>query len=428
MPQYSFPEKDAFKARDVLEATFDILPYFKELYVQLDKVRGDEQLEELCFQLGIQDNKLVAVGGEPQKILFSGHRGCGKSIELSRYHHYLDNSERYISIHIDLQQEVEAFKFEPEDLYVLMIAKLIEKLNERGIDFDKRAFDKIAEDWLSEEDVKLELKDTSGFEVTGEGSIGFNFWNFVTLKQGLKDLISGSRTTINTIRTRVKLNSIELIDTFNVELNKVRKELANQGQAQDILFVIDGSERIRREVYEQMFVHDISLIQSTQVSLICAVPINTFYEIVNSAGRDYFKRMTLPMIKITPESKVLLEQIVTNRIDKSIFFDQSALDCMIENSGGCPRQLLLLAQRALVKTRGKKIALSVAELVVHEFGRTLFEELSEKHLNLIRQGDDKGEYLTGEFEVQQMLFSLALLKYNGKIYINPVLKPFVQHE
>lgn len=428
MSQYSFPEKDVFKARDVLEATFDIRPFLKELYVDLDKVRGSEQLDELCFQLGIQNNKLVAIGGEPQKILFSGHRGCGKSLELFRYHYYLDNPERYISIHIDLQQEVEAFKFESEDLYVLMIAKLIEKLTVQGISFNKKAFDRIADDWLSEEDVKLELKNTSGFESTGEGSVGFNFWNFVTFKQGLKDLISGSRTTINTIRTKVKLNSIELIDTFNNELNKVRKELAKQEHGRDILFIIDGSERIRREVYEQMFVHDINLILSTHVSLICAVPINTFYEIVNSAGRDYFKRMTLPMIKITTESRPLLEKIVTNRIDKSTFFEQSALDYMIENSGGCPRQLLLLAQRALVKTRGKKITFSVAEVVVREFGRTLFEELNEKHLGIIREGGDKGEYLTGEFEVQQLLFSLALLKYNGDIYLNPALKPFVQYD
>jgi hypothetical protein len=427
MQRYSFPEKDIFKARDVLEATFDIRPYLENLYVELDEVRGNEQLDELCYQLGIQDDKLVSFGGEPQKILFSGHRGCGKSLELFRYHRHFDHPDRYLSIHIDLQQELEASKFEPEDLFVLMIAKLIKKLDEQGLDFNKKTFDKIAEDWLSEEDVKVELKNTSGFDYTGEASMGFNFWNFVSFKQGLKDLISGSRSTMSTIRTKIKLNSIELIEAFNTELDNIRAQLAQSAYGKDILFIIDGSERIRREVYEQMFVQDINLILSTNVSLICAVPINTFYEIVNSSARDYFKRMTLPMVKITPESRLLLEQIVTKRVNKDLFFEQEALDYMINNSGGCPRQLLLLVQRALIKTRGKKIEQATSEIVVREFGRTLFEELNEKHLELIRQGGDSGEYLTGEFEVQQLLFSLALLKYNGNIHINPALKPFVQH-
>lgn len=427
MAKYSFPEKDPFKARDLLEATFDIQPYFDDLYVHLDEVRGNEQLDDLCFQLGIQNDKLVAIDGEPQKILFSGHRGCGKTLELSRFHKYLDNPDRYCSIHIDLQQEVEASKFEPEDLYVLMIAKLIEKLREQNVNFNKRAFDKIAEDWLSDTDVREEIKNTSGFEIAGEGSVGFNFWNFVTLKQGLKDLVSGSRATITSIRNKVKLNAIELIDTFNQELVKVRKELAKKGKGKDILFIVDGSERIRREVYEQMFVRDINLIHGTRVSLICAVPINTFYEIANSPGRDYFKRMVLPMVKITPASRPLMESIVTKRADKDKFFAQNALDWMIDHSGGCPRQLLLLAQRALVKTRGSKITLPVAKDVVQEFGRTLFEELNEKHLALLRSGAEKGGYLTGEFEVQQLLFSLALLKYNGDIGINPALKPFIKY-
>jgi hypothetical protein len=427
MRQYTFPETDIFKARDVLEATFDIRPYLEDLYVHLDEVRGEEQLDDLCFQLGIQDDKLVAIGGEPQKILFSGHRGCGKSLELYRYHRRFDHPDRYLSIHIDLQQELEASKFEPEDLFVLMIAKLIQKLAEQGLDFDKKTFDKIAEDWLSEEDVKAELKNTSGFDYTGEASVGFNFWNFVSFKQGLKDLVSGSRSTISSIRTKVKLNSIELIEAFNTELGNIRAQLAQSGHGKDILFIIDGSERVRREVYERMFVHDINLIRSTQVSMICAVPINTFYEIVNTPGRIYFQRITLPMIKITPESRVLLEQIVTKRVSKDVFFEQDALNYMIDHSGGCPQQMLLLVQRAIVKTRGKKITRLTAEAVVREFGRRLYEELNEKHLELIRQGGDKGEYLTGEFEVQQLLFSLALLKYNGDIYINPALKPFVQH-
>lgn len=428
MRQYTFPEKDIFKARDVLEATFDIRQHLNDLYVELDEVRGNEQLEDLCFLLGIQDDKLMAIGGEPQKILFSGHRGCGKSLELFRYHNHFDHPDRYLSIHIDLQQELEASKFEPEDLLVLMIAKLIQKLTAQGLDFEKETFDKIAEDWLSEEDVKVELKNTSGFDYTGEAGVGFNFWNFISFKQGLKDLVSGSRSTISSIRTKVKLNSIELIEAFNTELDNIRTQLAQSGNGKDILFIIDGSERIRREVYERMFVEDINLIHATQVSMICAVPINTFYEIVNSAGRDYFKRMTLPMIKITPDSRVLLEQIVTKRVSKDAFFEQDALDCMIDKSGGCPRQLLLLAQRALVKTRGKKITLPVAEAAVREFGRTLYEELNEKHLERIRQSGDNGDnYPTGEFEVQQLLYSLALLKYNGNIYINPALKPFVQH-
>lgn len=111
---YAFPVTDKFQAREVTELDFTIEPTDKKVYVNLDSVRDKSYLGQIKYNLNIEDDQLQRITKTFHKIIFSGHRGSGKSIELKRFHHGINNKACYLSVHIDIEQEMEVGGFQPE--------------------------------------------------------------------------------------------------------------------------------------------------------------------------------------------------------------------------------------------------------------------------------------------------------------------------
>ncbi len=80
--QYNFPVTNKFEARAVTELNFEI---DHRVYIDLDAVRGKDYLDQIKFNLNIDENRLREPTDTFTKIIFSGHRGTGKSLELKRF-------------------------------------------------------------------------------------------------------------------------------------------------------------------------------------------------------------------------------------------------------------------------------------------------------------------------------------------------------
>ncbi|MCI5211376.1 MAG: hypothetical protein D3910_21915, partial [Candidatus Electrothrix sp. ATG2] len=76
----------------------------KDLFVDTSTARGDFNLKRLYRELNV-DNQGIAhttpAAPRKQYILFTGHRGCGKSTELLRTADYLHHPDLYYVIHLD---------------------------------------------------------------------------------------------------------------------------------------------------------------------------------------------------------------------------------------------------------------------------------------------------------------------------------------
>lgn len=68
--------KEAYRACDVKPLAGDDIARY---YVNLSAVRNTVAIDDVSTDLHLQEP------GEFNTILFAGHRGCGKSTELSRY-------------------------------------------------------------------------------------------------------------------------------------------------------------------------------------------------------------------------------------------------------------------------------------------------------------------------------------------------------
>ncbi len=422
-----YPVKDKFLARQVTELDFEIAPENETaLYVHLDPVRPADCFEDIKFILNIDptSGQLSKLTDSYAKIIFSGHRGCGKSTELHRFQACVNHSDRYCSIFIDMEKEVEITTFEPEDLFVTLIFKLIERLKDDGVEIHTAQLNDLLKEWLSDAEIQRELKTSYNLDIASEVEAGAGFLGFIKLKSSLKALFSSSSSTVKKIRETVRRNPHSLVDRLNLALDDARQVLAKAGLGKDILFVIDGFEKMRYQIFQQLFIRESSMLQALDSNILFTVPINSYYDISSSASSEFFQTYILPMVPVTAQSSLLLADIIGKRLDAGVFFAPGALAYCVEKSGGCPRQLLRIVNRAIVQRRGERIAPGDAEKACHFLGQEMWDKLDSDHRKILL---DK-TYETADRKSLDLLFSLAVLKYNGRREINPLLLPFVDSD
>jgi hypothetical protein len=419
-----YPVKDKFLARQVTELDFEIAPENEAaLYVHLDPVRPADCFEDIKFILNIDSTtgQLSKLTDSYAKIIFSGHRGCGKSTELHRFQADVNHPARYSSIFIDMEKEVEITTFEPEDLFITLIFKLIERLKEDEVEIHTAQLNDLLKEWLSDTEIQKELKTSYNLDIASEVEAGAGFLGFLKLKSSLKALFSSSSSTVKKIRETVRKNPHSLVDRLNLALDDARRVLAEADKGKDILFVIDGFEKMSYRIFQQLFIRESSMLQALDSNILFTVPINSYYDISSSASSEFFQTYILPMVPVTDLSRALLADIIGRRLDPDLFFAPEALEFCVEKSGGCPRQLLRIVNRAIVQRRGERITPADADKACHFLGQEMWDKLDSDHRTILQNRT----YETADRKSLDLLFSLAVLKYNGRREINPLLLPFV---
>lgn len=334
--QYQFPEKDPFRAMEATEPDFDIFERGRErLYVPLQHLRSPRQFELIKRELGIFNNQLSKTPQKYIKILFSGHRGSGKTVELLRFYSNIHTPEQYFCVFVSLQNEIEITRFQAEDLYFILITKLLRELRAAGVSYDEAEFEDIAEGWIKDTEIVEELKQRRGIEAGAGAKGGFNFWNIFSAEGFLKSYYGYDNSSTEKIRQSIRRNPDELVRRFNSALIGVRQAIQTAGKGKDILFIVDDFEKSRPEVYNTVFINDPKFVFDMRAHLICCVPIQTFYQVQNQVVADLFKTSYLPMIHIERGADTFSE-IVTTRADVSLF-GPGVLNQIVRLSGGSPR-------------------------------------------------------------------------------------------
>ncbi len=425
--EYNFPEKKILRALEVTEPQFKIQSrddWFQKLWTDFSEVRSTKHFNQIKRALGMSGDVITDYPNTYRKIIYSGHRGNGKSVELKRFSDEINGKDAFISIFIDLETETNIQQLEAEDIYVVLISMLIKRLTEMKIVFNEDALGDIANEWLAETEVKKELKNSFGLKTGAEIKAGWSFWKLFSAEGNLKSGFSRDNTTTKTIRRIIKNNPKPLIEKFNAALVGIRQTIRKSNKGKDIIFFIDGLEKANRKVYENLFVRDVEMITGLQVHIISTVPIDTYYEILEQGNTFDFQNIYLPMIRINDKSVSKLKEMIYKRVDKSLI-DDNALTKLAEMSGGCPRILLKMVNRSFweLPENKNKITTGLAELIIGKEGNERYRTLTAEHKEAI----ESGNYDNADKLVRELLQSLTILEYNGSSperKLNPVLKRF----
>lgn len=421
--QLNFPVKDLAEALYVLNPNTELDVFDNNLYVDLKDIRSEAFSRRILTLLGIVSNHYVGLtSGSTDKILLTGHRGTGKSVELEKIGRTLD--QHYLVVTINIEKElIKLSSITPEDLYRLLIIKLFECLNESGIPYNQSALHDIAALWHTERETSSDDSNKKTLSAGVEGTTGFSAW-IASLKAKLSiDVTSESKETTTT-RQRIKANINEIISRLNAELAGIRLTLANRGKPGGVAFIIDGSEKIPYDVAQKIFVQDAPILQQINSAIIMASPVLGVHDI--NTGANYFKTEMFPMAKLdTAEKVAIFKQIVTRRVDEATFFEAGILDCIARKSGGGIRQMLELAGDVLLTKTGSKATNADLHESLRNKGLDLWRRLNGDHKAVLRSNTT--DYDFGDETVRQMLFALVLLAQNGHAVINPLLEPYVHN-
>jgi hypothetical protein len=418
---YTLPVTDAFDFRDVTEQNFDVTLY-PQAYVDLGSIRktekGDYDLfRKIAFTLNFKDGKYVHKKRDSyNKMIFSGHLGTGKSAELFKLHEKISSDKlqpSYLCVFIKMDTAVDLGNFKTSDFLPMLIFHLMQTAN-KTVGLDIKSIYSLLADTLG--NVQETKAGVGGVDM--EVSLGFlqlNFKDFYWRENQGKQ-----------IRERFNNNPHTFVARFNEILDKLRKTLYDR----EILFVIDGSEKMLPDVYKQIFVDNRELVLSIRALMLVSVPILTHFNIQHAAMANFYDMLPiLPMFKITeedlanPQSLILQKhrELLKVRADYEQFIGEEALVELVRYSGGCIRQFFNLLNETFTDAEGGEITKELIFYNAKEQGRRMFERLTSSHLKIIKEG----KFDSADPEVASLMYSLTLLKYNGHREINPLLRLYL---
>lgn len=283
---------------------------------------------------------------------------------------------------------------------------------------------------MGEKEVAEEVNKASKDVFESNVGIGGDFLGFFKLGTSLKGLFASESKTSTTIRQKIERNKPELIQRFNLILMEIRESLRKNTQvAKDILFIFDGSEKIKFETYENLFINEAQLITNINLSIIVSVPIQTFFKVTHSNALQFYDSKLLPMLKPSPEVFAKMKEILQRRAVWTDTITDDAFEEVIKNSGGSIRQMFKIMSVAIIGTRSKITMEYFQEKALAKLKSQMYESLTSEHKEILENKkfiDKKGKPNVADPNIWQLVDAGILLKYNGKIAINPIIAEYFE--
>lgn len=393
--------------------------------VDTQKGRGDFSFAPLLRILGVDPKTMRVKSPNQQKyILFTGHRGCGKSTELRRLARELHHPSRFFVVFLDSQTELNIDNLQYADVLVAAAKKLCEALQGEGITVADEFLSKLRA-WFQERIEKHEkIRDLTA-EVRSEAQAGVNFPFIARLFSVFSASIKNNSRYTEEIRQVIHNNFSDFAVACNDLIDAARELVKKEGKGQSILFIVDGPDKISsREKRLDFFIHNAWQLQQIESNFIYTAPIDLVHEEGGQLRQVFGNIVTLPMIKLRSKESVApldegyacMRELIHRRADPSLFDDQTTLDYLIEYSGGNPRHLLRLLDYAFQAAEDDRFDRAAAETAVRKMAREFAILLTDQHYALLRKIDQAPQYVPATVEegkiINYLLYHLCLLQYN----------------
>ena len=367
-----------------------------------------------------QDNHAQVLEKKKKHWLLYGHRGSGKSTELNNLQQALEQNEGsgYLPIRLNVEQELNPGNLSFSDIFVLMLQKMAETFN---TDEDDSAFQPLLDILLSEHIITQEEQKAINLEaqVGIHGIFGKLVSQFFYRSEN-----------VETWRKRIKQNFSELVSEFNRLIHRYE-----QKHNKKLFIIIDGTDKISLDDATKLFADSFSSI--SKINCYCLYTAPMPLQLNPRQLEHIFQPFTLPMIKLyakhqdaeadkrhTPNYEILC-RFVTKRVPKCYFTNGDVIDDLITASGGNPRHLVILLEKAWEEAMLDKQSVINQALATQAQKLFLWENfrwLEAKHIDSLKQLRKESYYFNEV--VRELSINSAVLQYNGTEnwhYPHPVL-------
>jgi energy-coupling factor transporter ATP-binding protein EcfA2 len=398
-------------------------------YVDLSSMRKTEAIEGVNTVLDFQEPGMFGT------VLFTGHRGCGKSTELKHIQSRWEQDYRVI--YLAATKELDINDAEYTDLYLVVIKQIEFALRELKLKFDPKLL-KNFEQWFKEVTQETESSVESSVSVSGEATLGPQAPFIAKLLVKLLAQIKGADKRKTVIRQTLQRDISRLKADINLLLRDGYQKIKDK-YPKGFLVIFDDLDRVPPKVGEHLFFDYAAQLQELDCTLIYTVPISVLCSEKN-IGNTFGDPHIMPMVNIynlvRPNCDLEYNQagldavasVVEGRVNvEAVFESREQLLELAKASGGHVRQLMQMMRSACQTAATRQHAKILAEDVVYAINQQQFgfeRFIPEDHYPLLAQICLSKNVMKDEVG-QKMLFNTSVLEYNGMDrwnYPNPVVK------
>ena len=386
-------------------------------YVNTQAARDSERtFKRFGRKFGFSPNDDRLFRPTQRHVLFFGHIGSGKTTELRRYVNDLSRSGRFFTVEVDINALLDRYNLQYADVLMAMAHALLKRLRDERIALPADALREL-ENWfadkvLSQEETR-EL--TLGIEtsLTAKGGVPY----LLELLGRFTTAFKNNHTYKESLRRVIRNTFGDFAAAFNRLLREAEKTLTDANKALRVLFLIDGTDKLRGEDTRRFFVYDVELLLEITALAVYTAPITLKYE-SNLAGK-LDADLVLPMIKLYEKDSARCEagwnamrDILLLRADRSVFASDAEIDRLVEHSGGHPRELLRLLKLCCEFAEDDTLDAVTVESAIKQLASEYRRFLEPDDYALLAKLDNDEIHAGNDERTRRLLYNLALLEYN----------------
>lgn len=355
------------------------------------------------------------------KLFLSGHRGTGKTTELLKLKNEIDETTCFFTVFCDLSdEELDVNNIDFIDIVILILEKLIETLKERKINIPKANIKSFYE-WYDQRITEINSQTDESASIEIEGKAGIDLFSLLSLVTKTKGKLSGSNSTKETIRKVFKNKFSDFSLKFNEFILDIKDYLLKNGISKDLLFIIDGFEKIGSlEDRKKILIDNSNKFVEIKANMIITLPIELFSEV--SRLKEFASHISFPLITLDNNSKERFKEFIYKRIEKNLFDSKQTVEKIIYYGAGSPRETLKIISNAYIQAEGEIIDLKSVQDAQKSISEELMKYLDEKEISLLKQVYTKTKIPFSD-ELAKLLIKKVLLDYEDGLEreINPIL-------
>ncbi len=273
---------------------------------------------------------------DPQKILFTGHRGSGKSTELAKLTQGLQ--DQFFIVHYSVKSILNLFDLTYVDVVLSLGLQLIREATGQKLDVSKDVLGHVL-------NFTKEITKEVETGVKEQTDVGAEL-NLYVVK--LSSKLCTEDATRSVVREKVSHRLSDLLESIDLLAREVEKQTKRR-----MLVIVEDLDKTDLDTAKGLFYGHATSLLAPPVSIIYTFPTalrhdNDFMQVEMNFPNVYI----LPNLKTRsrngePDEEGLsqLRDILTKRIEKGLF-TAGALDTLATLSSGIPRELIALARQA----------------------------------------------------------------------------------
>jgi len=287
-----------------------------------------------------------ALNREDARILFYGHRGCGKSTELNKL--LVEHKERFLPVTFSVHDQMSPTAICAEDLILIIAERVLNAAKNNNLEVDDDLLKPVLDYFNETTRTTTESRDSHIEVGAGAGLLGPLLGVFARLSAQIKLEAHSKETTVALLRKRPS----DLLVQANSVIEAVRKPLLEKNL--QLLIIVEDLDKLELMQAREMYVNHVNLLTGITANIIYTIPIFLFHSPDVNAFKYHFDDVVaLPMIKVTdPEGQPApgfdtVKRIIKQRLEDNLI-KENALDRLVTMTGGVLRHAFDVLHTAAV--------------------------------------------------------------------------------